>query len=141
RAEIGSGNLVLNGQAGRVHASRGNAVVRERIGDHGTRRAEAPRGRVEDSAALRGEVAGAKTQRRDVVDRRAGPGGAARALVVDKEERAVMAVVDFRSVQRAAQREAELVLPIERFRETGCIREKIGGVESVVAQEFEKRAV
>src|SRR5262249_51513974 len=140
-AEIRSGDLVLNRQAGRVHASGGNAVVRKWIGDHRTGRAEAPRRRVEDAGAQRREIAGAKAQRRYVVDLRAGPGRSARALIVDKEERPVPPVVDPGSIERAAQREAELVLAIERFRQTGGVREKVGGVEGIVSQELEERPV
>ena len=72
--------------------------------------------------------------RRHVRDRAAGRCGLARALVIGEEEGLV---VD----DRAAGRAAELVLVERRARQAGRIGEEVVGVEIVVAQKLEDRAV
>src|SRR5262249_11906392 len=85
-AKVGGGDQRGSRRGGFIDLRRRDAGAGERSADHGTGRADAAGGGIEDRGVQQREIAAAKRQWRNGLNTAAGGSTLARALVIDKEE-------------------------------------------------------
>src|SRR5262249_42147790 len=136
-ADIGQRDQLLHFQYRRVEAAGGDRLVGERLGGNDARGGgeATARGGIDAGGGGGGDAAGGRGG-----GRRAGGLPDAGGLQVAEEKSAIAAVI-VRQQNRAAEGPAELVLPELGLGPAGEVGDEVVGVELVVAQELEGRAV
>ena len=134
RPEIRIGDQLQDGERRGVDLRGRDARIRKGRAHHRAARSDAPRQRIEDRRAQQRKIAGSDSSRRHAADARRGGGSLASRLIIGEHEGLV-------AHDRPPGGEAILVLAERGFREPGRVREEVVGVQLVVPQELEQRAV